>query len=76
MVQILKHRDEDIKRVSSLHFLTIVMQTPPPEVWKSTEDDKYNSLPEYKLGHYPPSDADYPYIHISKLGADFFVTQK
>ena len=74
MVQILKHCDENIECASSLQFLMKVVQHSEP--WTSTEDDKYHSWPEYKFGHCPPSDADYPYIHISKLGADFFITRK
>jgi hypothetical protein len=74
MEEILRHCEENIKRVSSLQFLMKVVLTPQSEPWTSTEDDKYHSLPD--IGHYSPPDADYPYIHISKLGADSFITQK
>ena len=75
-VQILNHCDENFQRVSSLQILTKFVQNPQSELWTSTDGDKYRSLPEYNFGHYPPSEADYPYSHISNLNADFFITQK
>jgi hypothetical protein len=66
-VQIVKYSDENTKRVSSLHFLVMVVQSPQSELWESNEDDKYHILPEYKFGHYPLSEADYLYIFTTNL---------
>ena len=47
MVQILKHCEENIECVLSLLFLMTILQTPPSELWTSTEDDKHQSFPKY-----------------------------
>ena len=49
MVKILKQCDENNECIFLLQFLAMVLQTAQSELWTSIEDDKYHSLPKYRV---------------------------